>query len=151
MKASSRTLPRFTTFLHLGGVKSNILKIMNYYFRQFRVQRYYFFLTYAKKRAKKRPHCGRFFFARCEEFENWKSQNVISSDEFLRSQIVTMNEDGDNSRSQNATIDMRGRHLNFQSAFCFHCCCVFDALKNATRCANKILILIGNGLILGKK
>ena len=61
-----------------------------------------------------------------EEFENWKSQFVISnydedmssqiatsSDEFLRSQIVTIENEDDFLRSQNATIDMRGRHLKY--------------------------------------
>ena len=36
-----------------GGVKLDILKIMNYYFQQFRVQRYNKSLIYARKRAKK--------------------------------------------------------------------------------------------------
>lgn len=64
-----------------------------------------------------------------EEFENWKSQIVTSNaEEFLRSQFVTIeNEDGDFSRSQiatlddehdglrsqNVTIDMRGKHLKY--------------------------------------
>lgn len=61
-----------------------------------------------------------------EEFENWKSQFAISnydedmssqiatsSDEFLRSQIVTLETEDDFLRSQNATIDMRGRHLKY--------------------------------------
>lgn len=48
-----------------------------------------------------------------EEFENWKSQFAISSDEFLRSQIVTIETEDDFLRSQNATIDMRGRHLKY--------------------------------------
>ncbi len=49
-----------------------------------------------------------------EEFENWKSQFVISNtDEFLRSQIVTIENEGDGLRSQNVTIDMRGKHLKY--------------------------------------
>ena len=61
-----------------------------------------------------------------EEFENWKSQFVISnydedmssqiatsSDEFLRSQFATIETEDDFLRSQNATIDMRGRHLKY--------------------------------------
>ena len=41
-----------------------------------------------------------------EEFENWKSQIAITSDEVLR--------------SQNATIDMRGRHLNISKPSTIH-------------------------------
>ncbi|MBR0064616.1 MAG: ORF6N domain-containing protein [Paludibacteraceae bacterium] len=48
-----------------------------------------------------------------EEFENWKSQIAISSEDFLRSQIVTIENEEDFLRSQNATIDMRGRHLKY--------------------------------------
>jgi len=49
-----------------------------------------------------------------EEFENWKSQFAISNtDEFLRSQIVTIENEGNGLRSQNVTIDMRGKHLKY--------------------------------------
>jgi len=64
-----------------------------------------------------------------EEFENWKSQFVTSNDEeflrsqiatienkdgnFLRSQIATIENEGDGLRSQNVTIDMRGKHLKY--------------------------------------
>lgn len=45
--------------------------------------------------------------------ENLKSQNVISNEKVLRSQIVTLEKEEDFLRSQNATIDMRGRHLKY--------------------------------------
>lgn len=47
--------------------------------------------------------------------ENLKSQNVISNEKVLRSQIVTLEKEEDflRLRSQNATIDMRGRHLKY--------------------------------------
>ena len=63
-----------------------------------------------------------------EEAEFSRSQNATSSDEFLRSQIVTieteddfsrsqiatMNEDGDNSRSQNATLKVKqGQNIKY--------------------------------------
>ena len=64
-----------------------------------------------------------------EEFENWKSQYAISNDEeflrsqiatienkdddFLRSQIATIENEDDGLRSQNVTIDMRGKHLKY--------------------------------------
>ena len=47
-----------------------------------------------------------------EEFENWKSQFAISNyDEDMSSQIATSSDEF--LRSQNATIDMRGRHLKY--------------------------------------
>ena len=48
-----------------------------------------------------------------EEYEIMKSQIVTSSEEFLRSQIVTIENKEDFLRSQNVTIDMRGRHLKY--------------------------------------
>ena len=45
--------------------------------------------------------------------ENLKSQNVISNEKVLRSQIVTLKKEEDFLRSQNATLDMRGRHLKY--------------------------------------
>ena len=43
-----------------------------------------------------------------------KSQFATSSDEFLRSQIVTMNEDGDNSKSQNAILKVKqGQNIKY--------------------------------------
>ena len=48
-----------------------------------------------------------------EEYEILKSQIVTSSEEVLRSQIVTIENDEDFLRSQIATIDMRGRHLKY--------------------------------------
>ena len=49
-----------------------------------------------------------------EEFENWKSQLTISNtDEFLRSQFVTIENEGEVLSSQNASIDMRGRHVKY--------------------------------------
>lgn len=49
-----------------------------------------------------------------DEFENWKSQFAISNtDEFLRSQIVTIENEGEVLSSQNASIDMRGRHVKY--------------------------------------
>ena len=48
-----------------------------------------------------------------EEFEILRSQIVTSSEEVLRSQIVTIENEDDFLRSQNVTIDMRGRHLKY--------------------------------------
>ena len=62
-----------------------------------------------------------------DEFENWKSQFATSilddedmssqiatrSNEVLRSQIVTIENEDDFLRSQNVTIDMRGRHQKY--------------------------------------
>lgn len=49
-----------------------------------------------------------------EELENWKSQFAVSNtDEFLRSQIVTIENEGELLTSQNASIDMRGRHIKY--------------------------------------
>ena len=48
-----------------------------------------------------------------EEYEILKSQIVTSSEELLRSQIVTIENEDDFLRSQNVTIDMRGRHLKY--------------------------------------
>ena len=49
-----------------------------------------------------------------KEFENWKSQfATFNANEFLRSQIVTIENEGDTLRSQNVTIDMRGKHLKY--------------------------------------
>ena len=48
-----------------------------------------------------------------EEYEILKSQIVTSSEEVLRSQIATIENDEDFLRSQFATIDMRGRHLKY--------------------------------------
>ena len=48
------------------------------------------------------------------EYTHLTSQIATSCDEFLRSQIVTMNEDGDNSRSQNATLKVKqGQNIKY--------------------------------------
>ena len=49
-----------------------------------------------------------------EEWDNLKSQKVITTaDEFLRSQIVTIENNEDFLSSQHASIDMRGRHVKY--------------------------------------
>ena len=48
-----------------------------------------------------------------EEYGLLKPQIVTSSEDFLRSQIVTIENEDDYLRSQFATIDMRGRHLKY--------------------------------------
>ena len=49
-----------------------------------------------------------------EEFENWKSQFVTSNEELLRSQIVTLENDNENMRSQFATT--YGKNMSPQIA-----------------------------------
>ena len=49
-----------------------------------------------------------------EEFENWKSQFAISNEELLRSQIVTLENDNENMRSQFATT--YGKNMSPQIA-----------------------------------
>ena len=47
------------------------------------------------------------------EYTHLTSQFATSSEDFLRSQIATIETEDDFLRSQNATIDMRGRHLKY--------------------------------------
>ncbi len=49
-----------------------------------------------------------------EEFENWKSHFAISNDDkVLRSQFASIKTEGEVLSSQNASIDMRGRHVKY--------------------------------------
>ena len=80
---------------------------------------YYLEIVQIKKlRANARSNIERFpedflFQLTKEEYEILKSQIVTSSEEVLRSQIVTIENEDDFLRSQNVTIDMRGRHLKY--------------------------------------